>query len=80
MIKTKVLTIKDTIYEGEATSITAEGIEGQFTILPNHLPLLTGLKQGTITIKQQNKEPEYIQVENKGIFELSKNNATILLS
>ncbi len=80
MIPTKVLTIKKTLYEGDATSITAEGTQGQFTILPNHLPIITGLKQGTITIKQSGKEPEYIQVIEKGIFELSNGKATILLS
>ena len=80
MIHTTALTIQKTLYEGNAKSITAEGEEGQFTILPHHLPFLTSIKPGTIKIVQQDDQVKYIPVEDRGIFELSKGKVTILLS
>ena len=80
MISLIVLSLKDTLYQGEVAKITAPGVHGQFTILPNHLPFLTTLKQGAIryTIAEQER---FIEVpKGGGIFELVQGQATVLLS
>lgn len=80
MIPTHILTIEKTIYKDEVESITAQNNKGQFTVLPHHLPMMTQLPKGTITVKKKGEGPKYIQIPNKGIFELSNGKATILLS
>jgi F-type H+-transporting ATPase subunit epsilon len=42
-------------YDEEATEITLPTADGQITILPNHMPLITLLKPGEIIIKNGSK-------------------------
>ena len=80
MISLIVLSLKDTLYRGEVTKITAPGVHGQFTILPDHLPFLTTLKKGAIryTIAEQE---HFVEVPQEGGgFELVQGQATVLLS
>ncbi|MYE38090.1 MAG: F0F1 ATP synthase subunit epsilon [Candidatus Spechtbacteria bacterium SB0662_bin_43] len=80
MIPTHILTLQKTLYKGEVQSITAPGTEGQFTILPHHLPLLTNIQKGVIVLKSKEHEPQFIEVPDRGIFELADGQATILLA
>ena len=50
-MKLYIYKLGETIYEGEASSITLPGEDGQLTILPHHIPLVTHLQSGTIHIK-----------------------------
>lgn len=64
-------------YFGEAESVTCPGAEGELTILKDHMPLITNLKRGKITVKTVDG-PLTFQAE-KGILEVSKKGVTILL-
>ncbi len=65
-------------YFGEAESLTCPGIEGEVTILKGHVPLITNMKSGKITVKKSGEEPLIFQAE-KGILEVSKKGVTVLL-
>lgn len=39
-----------TVWQGEARSVSARGIEGELGILPGHAPLLTVLAEGDVRI------------------------------
>jgi F-type H+-transporting ATPase subunit epsilon len=39
------------VFSGEATSVSAPGVEGGFQVLVNHAPLLANLGVGVITVK-----------------------------
>ncbi len=39
------------VYSGEATSLSAPGVEGGFQVLVNHAPLLSSLEVGEIKVK-----------------------------
>lgn len=78
MIRLQVLNLQEVVFEGEVRGITAPGLEGQFTVLPHHITLLTSLKKGAITIHMPSEE-KYIEVKNKGIFEMYQDRVTILL-
>lgn len=39
------------VFSGEATSVTAPGVEGGFQVLVDHAPLLANLGVGAITVK-----------------------------
>lgn len=39
------------VFSGEATSVSAPGAEGYFTVMPNHAPFMSTLKPGTVEAK-----------------------------
>ena len=72
-----ILTPEQTIFSGEAESVTIPGMEGSFQVLNNHAPIIAALKTGTIKVKAHNQESRY-QV-NSGIVEVLKNKVTVLV-
>lgn len=38
------------IWEGQASQVSARGVEGDFGVLPGHLPMLTALGPGEVRI------------------------------
>lgn len=63
-------------YEEEAEEVTLPTADGQITILPNHMPLITLLKPGEIIIKDGSKIHEL--ATEGGIAEISDNLVKIL--
>ena len=61
----------------EAREVSLPAFEGEVGILKNHIPLITFLRPGIISIVG-NKETKYFSEE--GTVEFSKNNLTILSS
>ena len=72
-----ILTPEQTIFSGEAESVSIPGMEGYFQVLNNHAPIIAALKTGTIKVKARNQESRY-QV-NSGIVEVLRNKVTVLV-
>jgi F-type H+-transporting ATPase subunit epsilon len=70
--------VNESLFNGEAYSVTLPGSEGELTILAGHEPLITILKKGTITIRHGNDEITKISVE-KGLLETSNGQVTVLV-
>ncbi|MEK7453151.1 MAG: ATP synthase F1 subunit epsilon [Patescibacteria group bacterium] len=70
--------INETIFSGMVNSVNCPGSEGEMTILPNHIPLITTLKKGEVRIKLNDEKIEKFNIE-KGILEVSKKEVIILL-
>ena len=49
-IQLKIISKNGIKFNGEIDSITLPSLTGEITILPNHIPLLSGLKEGDIKI------------------------------
>lgn len=80
MIHLLVLSLKEQVYSGSVEKVIAPGTDGQFSILPNHLPFLTTLSQGALVYFVSGSE-KYLEIpRGGGIFELVNNRATILLA
>jgi F-type H+-transporting ATPase subunit epsilon len=47
-MKLKILSLEGTLFEGEVSQVSLPTIEGVITVLKNHIPVITQLKQGTI--------------------------------
>jgi F-type H+-transporting ATPase subunit epsilon len=83
-MKLTILNLKEKIFDGNVESITLPGEAGELTVLPNHVPIITAIKEGTISAlvdereKYAGEERKYIKSKG-GIFEFSNNEATILL-
>lgn len=63
-MKVSVYSLKNILFDAEAESLTCETTEGQITVLDNHEPLITTLKQGLIKIIDKNKKESYIGVRD----------------
>lgn len=73
-----VARVAETLYEGDAVSLTAPGEDGVLTVLAHHEALVTPLKAGTLRFEQGSGVVTEIVIE-RGILEVSDNQATVLL-
>lgn len=74
----EIITPDQTILKSKATEVTIPSFEGQMGILKNHIPLITFLRPGIISVKQDQIENKFFVEE--GTVEFSKNNLLILTS
>lgn len=54
-----IYNLQGTIYEGEATSVSLPATDGEITILPNHIPLVTTLKSGDVRVRHPNTDQKF---------------------
>ena len=55
-VKLEIVTAERQIFSEDVTTIIAEGIEGQMTILPKHAPLITMLAPGELVVRKDGEE------------------------
>ncbi|OGZ07831.1 MAG: hypothetical protein A3C93_05930 [Candidatus Lloydbacteria bacterium RIFCSPHIGHO2_02_FULL_54_17] len=77
-MKLTIAKIDKILFSGEAESVTVPGRAGEMTILAHHMPLITTLKEGTITVKQKEGEPVEYPLSS-GFLEVGKNETVILV-
>ena len=73
----EIRTPEQLIYEGDAMSIRAPGVEGNFEVLPGHLPFLTALDIGEIRIRES-ETPQLMAISG-GVFEVLRTGVTALV-
>ena len=73
----EIISPDQTILKQEANEVIIPSFEGQMGILNNHIPLITFLRPGIITIKAEGEKRFYIE---EGTVEFSNNNLLILTS
>lgn len=71
-----IVSAEASIFSGEAEMVIAPGEAGELGILPEHMPLLTRIKPGTIRIRTGNDE-EVIYVSG-GMMEVQPDGVTVL--
>ncbi len=69
--------VNELLYDGEAVSLTVPGSAGEMTVLPQHEPLISTLKPGTVTVRSKDGDKTFV-VEN-GVVEVRHDGATIIL-
>ena len=70
--------VDQTLFEGEALSVTLPGAAGEMTVLSEHMPIITTLKKGEITVRVEGAEPKIIAIEG-GVLEVRRDGATVIL-
>jgi F-type H+-transporting ATPase subunit epsilon len=70
--------IGENLFDGEATSVTLPGAEGQFTVLADHEAFVSPLGPGVALVKAADGTETSYAVEN-GVCEVSSGQATVLL-
>ena len=73
----EIISPDQTILKQETNEVTIPSFEGQMGILKNHIPLITFLRPGIITIKTEVEKKYYVE---EGTVEFSNNNLLILTS
>ena len=73
----RIAKVGESLFEGEALSLYLPGAEGDMTILPNHSPLVTTLRPGTLRVTDKD-ETHSFEIQ-KGLVEISKNEVIVLL-
>lgn len=71
-----IITPIKTVLSEEIDQVTLQSDLGEITILPNHVPLLTKVKPGELTIKKGNKQSFF--AVTGGFLEMNQNKITIL--
>jgi F-type H+-transporting ATPase subunit epsilon len=71
-----IVSAEAAIFSGPADMVIAPGEGGELGILPEHMPLLTRIKPGTIRIRSGNEE-EVIYVSG-GMMEVQPDRVTVL--
>ncbi len=74
-----MLTPDKKVYAGEIISLIAPGELGYLGVLANHAPLITTLVPGKVIFKDNLNRQTTIYSKGKGLLEVFKNNATLLL-
>ncbi|EDM24421.1 F0F1 ATP synthase subunit epsilon [Caminibacter mediatlanticus TB-2] len=76
-MKIDIVTPLGRIFQGEIKEATFPGIDGEFGVLDGHLPLVTNLKPGVITLKKDNGNEEVIAI-NWGYVEVTPEHINVL--
>lgn len=79
-MKVQILTPEETLFEGDAISVTLPGKGGFFQLLKNHAPLVAVLKEGevqVVTATGSKSEKKVFQIKG-GVCEVSNNSAVVL--
>ena len=72
-----ILTPEQSVFEGEVEYAEVPGSDGYLGVLAHHAALVTGLAQGTLTVRKGDGKTE-TWVVSGGFFEVSNNRATVL--
>ena len=72
----RVVTPDKLVFDGEAERVFARGIDGDFAVLYNHIPVMTPIGVGELRI-EMNGESSYVAIDS-GIFEISNNHINVL--
>lgn len=75
-MKLEILSPERSLYKGDVDLVTLPGTLGRFTVLQDHAPLISSLKEGIIRIKPY--EGEEVELSIKGGFvEVKQNIVTV---
>jgi F-type H+-transporting ATPase subunit epsilon len=73
----EIITPDKTILKSETTEVTIPSFEGQMGVLKDHIPLITFLRPGIISVQNQEEKKYFIE---EGTVEFSDNKLLILTS
>ena len=71
--------VDEVLYDGKAYSVTVPGKDGEMTVLRGHMPLISTLKEGTISVRENREsEPKKFPIK-EGVLEVTGKGAIVLL-
>jgi F-type H+-transporting ATPase subunit epsilon len=73
-----IVSAEQSIFSGEASMVIAPGEDGELGILPEHIPLLTRIKPGTVRIQPAGGGDEEVIYVSGGMMEVQPDRVTVL--
>ena len=73
-----IVSAEQQIYSGEASMVIAPGEAGELGILPEHMPLLTRIKPGTVRVIPAGEGEEEVIYVSGGMMEVQPDGVTVL--
>jgi len=77
-IHVDVVSAEEQIFSGEAEFVILPGIMGELGIFPQHTPLLTQIKPGTLRVKLPGQDQEELVFIQGGFLEVQPQRVTVL--
>ena len=77
-LQVDIVSAEQAIFSGEATMVIAPGEGGELGILPEHMPLLTRIKPGTVRIQPVGGGEEEVIYVSGGMMEVQPDRVTVL--
>ncbi|MFA5742934.1 MAG: ATP synthase F1 subunit epsilon [Candidatus Paceibacterota bacterium] len=78
-MKLSLLSHEKIVFQGNIRSVTLPGLAGELTVLEDHVPLITPLKKGKITIQDEDSKEFIFDIE-KGVLEVQPKETTVLVT
>ncbi|MCZ4408038.1 ATP synthase F1 subunit epsilon [Cryomorphaceae bacterium 1068] len=72
-----IITPDESLYSGDATSVTVPGIDGSLGILDRHAPLISALKKGQVKVTDASGKETTFDIDG-GVAEVKDNKVIIL--
>ena len=72
-----IITPDESLYSGDATSVTVPGIDGSLGILERHAPLISALKKGQVKVTDNTGKETTFDIDG-GVAEVKDNKVIIL--
>jgi F-type H+-transporting ATPase subunit epsilon len=77
-LQVDIVSAEQQIFSGEASMVIAPGEGGELGILPEHAPLLTRIKPGTVRIQRPGGGEEEVIYVSGGMMEVQPDRVTVL--
>jgi F-type H+-transporting ATPase subunit epsilon len=77
MLRLSINALDKNIFDGEVESLTLPGVDGELTILENHIPLITPLKEGKLSFVA-GKKNESVLIKG-GVLEVGPKKVIVLV-
>lgn len=71
-----IISSHSVLFSGEAESVTLPGVNGSFTVLQNHAPLISVLVSGNVTCRMADGETKQIEVKG-GLVDVADNKIAV---
>ncbi|NDW10610.1 F0F1 ATP synthase subunit epsilon [Dysgonomonas sp. 520] len=79
-LELKLISAEKSLFEGKVAYVMLPGTEGNFSIHPNHAPLISSLKAGEIEYGTSENADDVKKVSvNSGFVEILKNVVTVCI-
>lgn len=76
MLHLTIITPDQTVFEGEADSVSLPTQNGEITVLPHHLPIITTIAPGPVTARIGKEE--HVFAVSRGIIEIDQKSVRVL--
>ena len=71
--------VDEVFFDGEAAVLELPGAGGKLTVLPKHMPLITTLQAGVITLRETRTSAPRSFPITSGVAEVRSDGATVIL-